>query len=105
MKQDHIEKAINIDGNCFLSPAVITVKEVQVGKTQRNYHQKKSTNTQLEVTNLHKLQENHGSSSRQNWTSKLDLDNAYGQLILFREARNLCISAVIGGDFTGYYGS
>ena len=37
------------------------------------------------------------------WASKLDLDYAYGQLILSREAQNLCIYAVTGGDFTGYY--
>ena len=37
------------------------------------------------------------------WTSKLDLDYAYGQLILSKEARNICIFAVTGGDFTGYY--
>ena len=37
------------------------------------------------------------------WTSKLDLDYAYGQLILSKEAQNLCIFAVTGGDFTGYY--
>ena len=37
------------------------------------------------------------------WASKLDLDYAYGQLILSREAQNLCIFAVTGGDFTGYY--
>ena len=37
------------------------------------------------------------------WTSKIDLDYAYCQLILSREARNLCIFAVTGGDFTGNY--
>ena len=37
------------------------------------------------------------------WTSQLDLDYAYGQLILSKEAQNLCIFAVTGGDFTGYY--
>ena len=31
------------------------------------------------------------------------MDYAYGQLILSREAQNLCIFAVTGGDFTGYY--
>ena len=35
--------------------------------------------------------------------SKLHLDYPYGQLILSREAQNLCIFAVTGGDFTGYY--
>ena len=37
------------------------------------------------------------------WTSKLDLDYAYGQLSLSREAWNLCIFAVTSGNFTGYY--
>ena len=37
------------------------------------------------------------------WTSKLDLDYTYGQLSLSREARNLCIFAVTGGNITGYY--
>ena len=31
------------------------------------------------------------------------MDYAYGQLILSREAQNLCNLAVTGGDFTGYY--
>ena len=38
------------------------------------------------------------------WISKFDLDYAYGhQLILSRAARKLCIFAVTGGNFTGYY--
>ena len=39
------------------------------------------------------------------WISKLDLDYAYGQLLLSREARNLCIFAITGGNFTGFYRS
>ena len=37
------------------------------------------------------------------WISKLDLDYAYGQLILSRAARNLCKFVVTGGNFTSYY--
>ena len=37
------------------------------------------------------------------WISKFDLDYAYGPLLLSREARNLCIFAVTGRNFTGYY--
>ena len=37
------------------------------------------------------------------WISKFDLNFAYGQLLLSREAQNLCIFAVTGGNFTGYY--
>ena len=42
------------------------------------------------------------------WISKLDLDYAYGQLLLSREARNLCILAITGGYYRflkGFYGS
>ena len=35
--------------------------------------------------------------------SKFDLDYAYRQLLLSREARNLCIFALTEGNFTGYY--
>ena len=37
------------------------------------------------------------------WIPKFDLDCAHGQLLLSREARNLCIFAVTGGNFIGYY--
>ena len=37
------------------------------------------------------------------WISKFDLDYAYGQLKLSRRAMDLCIFAVTGGNFTGYY--
>ena len=37
------------------------------------------------------------------WISKFDLDYAYGQLLLSRDARNFCILAVTAGNFTGYY--
>ena len=36
------------------------------------------------------------------WISKFDLDYAYGQLILSREARNICMFAVNSGNCTGY---
>ena len=35
--------------------------------------------------------------------SKFDSDNAYRQLPLSREARNLCIFAVTNGNLTGYH--
>ena len=35
--------------------------------------------------------------------NEITVDYAYGQLILSREARNLCIFAVTGGNFTGNY--
>ena len=37
------------------------------------------------------------------WISKFDLDYAYGQMQLSKHAMDLCIFAITGGNFTGYY--
>ena len=37
------------------------------------------------------------------WISKFDLDYAYGQLTLSKNAMDVCIFAITGGNFTGYY--
>ena len=37
------------------------------------------------------------------WISKFHLEYAYGQLKLSKRAMDLCIFAVTGGNFTGYY--
>ena len=37
------------------------------------------------------------------WMSKIDLDYAYGQAKLSKEAAKDCGFSIIGGDFTGYY--
>ena len=37
------------------------------------------------------------------WISKFDLDYAYGQLSLSKNAMDLCMFAVTGGNFTGFY--
>ena len=37
------------------------------------------------------------------WMSKIDLDYAYGQAKLSREATRHCVFPIIGGDFTGHY--
>ena len=37
------------------------------------------------------------------WMSKIDLDYAYGQARLSKEAAKHCVFLIIGGDFTGHY--
>ena len=39
----------------------------------------------------------------ENWISNIDSKYAYGQLQLSKQAMDLCILAVTGGNFTGYY--
>ena len=36
--------------------------------------------------------------------SKIDLNYAYGQAKLSKEAAKHCVFSIIGGDFTGHYG-
>ena len=110
LKQGLIEKANNIDENCFVSPAVITVKNDKSVKIALD-SRKLNEITIKRKAQMHNMEEPISRISRKNadgptdkiWTSKLDLDYAYGQLILSKDARNLCIFTVTGGDFTGYY--
>ena len=106
IKQGHIEKANNIDENCFVSPAVFTVKK---DKSIKNALDSRKLNeiTVKKKTQVPNMEELISRISRKMadeiWISKFDLDYAYGQLPPSRLARNLCIFAVTGGNFTGYY--
>ena len=37
------------------------------------------------------------------WMSKIDLDYAYGQAKLSKEASKLCVFSIIGSNFMGHY--
>ena len=110
MKQGHIEKANNIDENCFVSPAVITVKKnksVKIALDSRKLNDI-TIKRKAQLPNMEELfsripRKIADGPADEIWISKFDLDYAYGQLLLSREARNLCISAITGGNFTGYY--
>ena len=108
-KQGHIEKANNIDANCFISPAVITVKEdksVKVALDSRKLNEI-TIKRKAQMPNMEELisrisRKTADGPADEIWISKFDLDYAYGQLLLTREARNLCIFSVTGGNVTGY---
>ena len=110
IKQGHVEKANNIDENCFVSPTVITVKKdksVKIALDSRKLNEI-TIKRKAQMPNMEELisrisRKSADGPADEIWTSKLDLDYAYGQLILSKEAQNLCIFAVTGGDFTGYY--
>ena len=109
-KQGHIEKANNIDENCFVSPAVITVKKdksVKIALDSRKLNEitikRKAQTPNMEELISRISRKSADGPPDEIWISKLDLDYAYGQLLLSREARNLCIFAITGRNFTGYY--
>ena len=108
MKQGHIEKANNIDENCFVSPTVITVKKDKLVKIVLD-SRKLNEITIKRKEKMPNMEELISRISRkiadgpadEIWISKFDY--AYGQLLLSREARNMGIFAVTGRNFTGYY--
>ena len=109
-KNGHIEKATDIDENSFVSPAVITVKTDKTIKIALD-SRKLNEITAKRKAQMPDMEEKISRISRkiadgeedEIWTSKFDLDYAYGQLPLSKNARDLCIFAVTGGNFTGYY--
>ena len=109
-KQGHIEKAKNIDENCFVSPAVITIKKdksVKIALDSRKLNEI-TIKRKAQVPNMEELisrtsRKIADGPADEIWISKFDLDYAYGQLKLSRKAMYLCIFAATGGNFTGYY--
>ena len=93
MKQGHIEKAANIDKNCFVSPVVILVKKDKLVKISLD-SRKLNDITIKRKGQMHYMDKLISRISKkiadvpadEIWTSKLDLDYAYGQLMISRKA-------------------
>ena len=106
IKQGHIKKANNIDENCFVSPVVITVKKnksIKIALDSRKLNEI-TVKRKAQMPNTAELisrisRKIADGPADEIWISKFDLDYEYGQLLLSREARNLCIFAVTGGKF------
>ena len=103
VKQGHIEKANNIDENCFVCPAVITVKKdksmkipLDSPKLNEITVKRKAQKPKMEELISRMSRKIADGPADEIWISKFDLDYAYGQLQLSREARNLCLFAVTG---------
>ena len=109
-KNGHIERATDIDENCFVSPAVITVKKdktVKIALDSRKLNEI-TVKRKAQMPNMEELISRISRKIADGetdiiWISKLDLDYAYGQLQLSKLTKDLCIFAITGGNFTGYY--
>ena len=103
-RQCHIrKKANNNDKNCFVSPAVITVKKDESLKIALDSLLTKQTQSETNAQSPN-MEELISKLSRKvadgpadaKWSSNNDLAYIYGQLIVSREARNLCIFPING---------
>ena len=102
-------KADNTTENCFISPAVITLKEdkfVKIALDSRKLNEpcikRKATMPIMEEL-ISKISAKITNSNDKIWMSKIDLDYAYGQAKLSVKASRHCVFSIIGGDFTGPY--
>ena len=103
----HIEKATDIDKNCFVSPAVIkrqndknvkNDKTIKIGLDSRKLNEI-TVKRKAQMPNVEELisrisRKIADGEEDEIWISKFDLDYAYGQLPLSKNARDLCIFAV-----------
>ena len=109
-KNGHIERATDSDKNFFFSPAVITFnkdKTIKIALDSRKLNEI-TVKRKAQMPNMEELisrisRKIADREADEIWISKFDLDYAYGQLPLSKNARDLCIFAVTGGNFTGYY--
>ena len=110
IKNGYLERATEITEDCFVSPAVITVKKdksIKIALDSRKLNEA-TIKKKAQMPNMEELisrisrkisEEQEGEI----WITKLDFDYAYGQIKLNENTRNLCIFTVTGGEFTGYY--
>ena len=96
MKQGHIEKANNVDKNCFVSPAVITVKKdksVKIALDSRKLN-KITIKRKAQMPNMEELisrisRKIADGLADEIWISKFELDYANGQLISVQRSPEL----------------
>ena len=109
IESEHLEKADKTTENCFISPAVITIKKVKsvkIALDSRKLNEackkRKAAMPNMEEL-ISKTSAKITKGEREIWMSKIDLDYAYGQAKLSKEAAKQCVFSIIGGDFTGHY--
>ena len=108
IEKGHLEKADRTTEDCFIS-AVITIKideSVKIALDSRMVNEscikRKAAMPNMEEL-ISKISAEITKSNGEIWMSKIDLNYAYGQAKLSKEAAKHCVFSVFGGDFTGNY--
>ena len=106
IKKGHLKKAVGTTENCFVSPAVITIKKdksfeiaLDYRKMNESYIKRKAAMPNMEEL-ISKVSAEITKSKGGKWMSRIDLDYAYGQAKLSTEASKHCVFSIIGGVFT-----
>ena len=85
IEKGHLQKADKTTENCFISPAVITIKKEKSVKTALDLRKpneacvkRKAAMPNMEEL-ISKISAENTKSNGENWMSKIDLDYAYGR--------------------------
>ena len=105
-----MEKADKTTEDCFISPAVITIKKDQSVKIALDSRRLNDSciKRRAQMPNMEELISKISAKISKNtdqkvWMSKIDLDYAYGQAKSSKNASKHCVFAIVGGEFTGLY--
>ena len=106
----YVEKATEIKENCFVSPAVITVKKyksIKIALDSRKLNEitvkRKAQRPNMEELISRISRKISEGEDGEVLATELDFDYAYGQIKLDDNTKSLCIFTVTGGSLTGYY--
>ena len=110
IKNGYLERATELTEDCFVSPALITVKKdksVKIALNSRKLNEA-TVKRKAQMPNMEELKSRISrkiseEQEEEIWITKLYFDYAYGQIKLNENTKNLCIFIVTGGEFTGYY--
>ena len=110
MKNGYLERSTEITEDCFVSPAVITLKKnksIKLSLDSRKLNEA-TIKRKAQMPNRGELRSriSRKLSERKEgeiWITKLGFDYAYGQIKLNEKKRNPCTFTVTGGEFTWYY--
>ena len=100
IEKGRLEKADKLTENCFISPAVITIKKnksVKLAfdsrKPTKACVKRKAAMSNMEEL-ISKISTEITKSDGERWMSKIDLDYAYGQSKLSKEAARHCVFSI-----------
>ena len=105
-----MERVKQVDEDCSVSPVVVTVKDYKPVKVALD--SRKLNNSCIKVRphmpNMKELLNQISVEITKDRTkklmiSKIDLDYAYGQMMLSEETSRQCVFAITGGNFSSYY--
>ena len=110
IKHGYLERATENTEDCFVIPAVITVKKdksIKIALDSRKLNEI-TIKRKAQMPNMEELisrisRKIYEGKEGEILATKIDFDYAYGQIKLDENTKNLCIFTVTGGDFTGYY--